>query len=84
MARSEGAAGGWGANRGSGPRTKKPLRGADAATEGSVHVASLFPPAQRLFVLFLEAADSHRFNSHLAMYALLALLPQDELETRKQ
>ncbi len=28
-------------------------------------VAAEFPPAQRLFVLFLEAADSHRLNRQL-------------------
>ena len=31
----------------------------------TLEVAWRFPPAQRLFVLFLEAADSHRLNKSL-------------------
>ena len=31
----------------------------------SLEVAWRFPPALRLFVLFLEAADSHRLNKSL-------------------
>lgn len=33
-----------------------------------VAVAQQFPPAQRLFLLFLQAADSHRLNASLLRY----------------
>jgi hypothetical protein len=36
----------------------------------SLAAAGRFPPAQRLFVLFLEAADSHRLNAHLMQCGL--------------
>jgi hypothetical protein len=42
----------------------------------SLQVIAEFPHAQRLYVMFLEAADSHRLNSSLVRCVCLrALLP---------
>ena len=60
--RRRGGRGGGGGNGGGGG-------GVDEAAAASLEAAARFPPAQRLFVLFLEAADSHRFNAHLAQCA---------------
>ncbi len=38
-------------------------------------VAAEFPPAQRLFVLFLEAADSHRLNRQLIRFGACVAPP---------
>ena len=49
---------------------------AGAAADGVVAALALaaeFPPAQRLYVLFLEAADSHRLNRQLLRCVLLML-----------
>lgn len=59
--RRRGGRGGGGGNGGGG--------GADEGAAASLELAARFPPPQRLFVLFLEAADSHRFNAHLAQCA---------------
>lgn len=48
---------------------RKPVKGLDDGSAASLEIAAMFPPAQRLFVLFLEAADSHRFNTHLTACA---------------
>ena len=48
---------------------RKPAKGLDDGCAASLEVSAMFPPAQRLFVLFLEAADSHRFNTHLTTCA---------------
>jgi hypothetical protein len=45
----------------------------DEAAAASLEAAARFPPAQRLFVLFLEAADSARFNAHLTQCACWAV-----------
>jgi hypothetical protein len=38
---------------------------AAASTAADVQLAMLFPPAQRPYILFLHAADSHRLNRSL-------------------
>lgn len=38
---------------------------AAASTAADVQLAMLFPPAQRPYILFLHAADSHRLNHSL-------------------
>ncbi|BDA45455.1 hypothetical protein COCOBI_07-2420 [Coccomyxa sp. Obi] len=63
---SSNAEAGWSQNRSSQQQhRRKPAKGLDDGSAASLEVAAMFPPAQRLFVLFLEAADSHRFNTHL-------------------
>jgi hypothetical protein len=62
------ATSGAGGSRAFGQRRRAGRTDTDMATDSSIQRASLFPPAQRLFVLVLEAADSHRLNSHLAAY----------------
>ncbi|KAK9901211.1 hypothetical protein WJX75_000422 [Coccomyxa subellipsoidea] len=57
---------GWSQNRPQQQHRKKPAKGLDDGSGASLEVAAMFPLAQRLFVLFLEAADSHRLNTHLA------------------
>lgn len=52
-ARAGGRAGGGGAG------------GADEAAAEALRLVAEFPRPQRLYVLFLEAADSHRLNAHL-------------------
>ena len=62
---------GWSSqNRSQQPQHKrKPAKGLDDGCAAALEVSAMFPPAQRLFVLFLEAADSHRFNTHLTACA---------------
>ncbi|KAK9821451.1 hypothetical protein WJX81_000950 [Elliptochloris bilobata] len=65
---------------GRGQVTSRAITG--AAAEGiavTLAVAAEFPPAQRLYVLFLEAADSHRLNRQLQRYmkAQLAALAEE-------
>lgn len=64
---------GWSQNRPQQQHRKKPAKGLDDGSAASLEVAAMFPLAQRLFVLFLEAADSHRLNTHLATCALALL-----------
>ena len=63
------AAGSEVSRRSVGPRVKQ-RAGRDAGMEdlaaSSLEAAARFPPAQRLLVLFLEAADSHRLNRALS------------------
>ena len=52
---------------------KQKRAGKDSSLEevaaSTLEAAWRFPPAQRLFVLFLEAADSHRLNKSLLRQA---------------
>lgn len=69
---SSAAEAGWSQNRSQQQQQqhkRKPVKGLDDGSAASLEVAAMFPPAQRLFVLFLEAADSHRFNTHLTSCA---------------
>ena len=63
------AAGSEISRRSVGPRNKQ-RGGRDADMENlaasSLEAAARFPPAQRLLLLFLEAADSHRLNRALS------------------
>ena len=68
----------WGGARRSGAGAKR--RGARDAGAGaeelaasSLEAAWRFPPAQRLFVLFLEAADSHRLTRCLIRCLMLGM-----------
>ena len=70
----------WGGARRSGAGPKR--RGARDAGAGAEELAAStleaawrFPPAQRLFVLFLEAADSHRLTTCLIRCSMLACTP---------
>ena len=58
--RGRGAAGG-----GRGGNRKAPARQGEEGVAASLAVLSEFPVAQRLHVMFLEAADSHRLNSNI-------------------
>lgn len=67
---SSAAEAGWLSRPQQGRKKGGPGRGPlDDSSSASLEVAAAFPPAQRLFVLFLEAADSHRLNTHLATCA---------------
>ena len=68
----------WGGARHSGAGAKKrgardASAGADELAASSLEAAWRFPPAQRLFVLFLEAADSHRLNTCLIRCFMLGM-----------
>lgn len=54
--------------------------GADEAVAESLRLVAEFPRPQRLYVLFLEAADSHRLNAHLIRQAPWAI-PAAKLPT---
>lgn len=41
-------------------------RVAQEAAQAALRISAEFPAALRLYVLFLEAADSHRLNSNLS------------------
>jgi hypothetical protein len=68
LAKHGSAAGSEIARRSMGPRVKQ-RSGRDAGSEtlaaSSLEAAARFPPAQRLLVLFLNAADSYRLNMAL-------------------
>ena len=71
----------WGGARRSGAGAKKrgardASAGADELAASSLEAAWRFPPAQRLFVLFLEAADSHRLTTCLIRCFMLACTPK--------
>ncbi len=51
--------------RGSGGAGGGAAAGADEAAAEALKLVAEFPRPQWLYVLFLEAADSHRLNSHL-------------------
>lgn len=51
--------------RGSGGAGASAAAGADEAAAEALKLVAEFPRPQWLYVLFLEAADSHRLNSHL-------------------
>ena len=57
-----GGGGGFGGTAGGGGA-------ADEAAAEALRLVAEFPRPQRLYVLFLEAADSHRLNAHLARQA---------------
>ena len=68
----------WGGARRGGAGSKK--RGTKEAGAGpeelaasSLEAAWRFPPAQRLFVLFLEAADSHRLTICLIRCLIMSM-----------
>jgi hypothetical protein len=56
--------GGGGGGRGSGGGAA--AAGAEELVAESLRLVAEFPSPQRLHILFLEAADSHRLNAHLA------------------
>jgi len=70
---------------------KQKRGGKDAGLEelaaASLEAAWRFPPAQRLFILFLEAADSHRLNRSLLRQVMQGrmhvrlLVPEHHLDT---
>ena len=70
----------WGGARRSGAGAKRKsardtCTGAEELAASSLEAAWRFPPAQRLFVLFLEAADSHRLTTCLIRCFMLACTP---------
>ena len=56
---------GGGGRGGMGPGGGGAAGGADEAAAEALRLVAEFPRPQRLYVLFLEAADSHRLNAHL-------------------
>ena len=70
----------WGGARRSGAGAKRKgardtCTGAEELAASSLEAAWRFSPAQRLFVLFLEAADSHRLTTCLIRCLMLACTP---------
>ena len=68
----------WGGARRSGAGAKRKsardtCTGAEELAASSLEAAWRFPPAQRLFVLFLEAADSHRLTTCLIRCFMLGM-----------